>query len=77
MAFIDILDGVAALPTDFAFDNGGIWTRKPYAGSYGTYGIRLDGTTGFTDRANGRSFTGVNMTEADNIDFTDLPPYTT
>ncbi len=77
LAFIDVLDGVAGQASDFAFTNVSTWTRKPYVGSYGSNGFRLDGSTGFTDSANGRSFTGTNMTEADNISFTDLPPYTT
>lgn len=78
MAFIDVLDGVAALPTDFGFDDGGTWTRKPYTGSYGTYGFRLDGSNGFNDASgNGRTFTALNMTSGDNIDFNDLPPYIT
>ncbi len=77
MAFIDVLDGISAAPTDFAFDNGGTWTRKPYTGGYGTYGFRLDGSNGFNDASgNGRSFSGVNM-DASNLDAADLPPYTT
>lgn len=75
MAFIDILDGVAGVPTDFAFDNGGVWTRKPYAGSYGTQGSRLDGSRGFIDASpNGFTFSGVNMDQS-NLDYIDLPPY--
>lgn len=78
MAFIDVLEGVSAAPTDFAFDDGGTWTRMPYAGSYGTYGFSLDGTNGFNDvSGNGQHFTGVNMTIEDNLDDADLPPYTT
>jgi hypothetical protein len=77
LAFIDVLEGVAALPTDFALSNGGVWTRKPYTGSYGTYGFRLDGSAGFNDvSGNGQHFTGVNMTAAANLDPADLPPFT-
>jgi hypothetical protein len=77
MAFIDVLEGVSAAPTDFAFDDGGTWTRMPYAGSYGTYGFSLDGTDGFNDvSGNGQHFSGVNMTIGDNLDDADLPPYT-
>lgn len=77
LAFIDVLEGVSAAPTDFAFDDGGTWTRMPYAGSYGTYGFSLDGTSGFNDvSGNGQHFTGLNMTIADNLDGADLPPYT-
>jgi hypothetical protein len=77
LAFVDVLDGVLAGPTDFAFDNGGTWTRKPYVGSYGSSGFCLDGSNGFTDTSiNGRVFTGTNMTIGANIDIADLPPYT-
>lgn len=77
LAFIDVLEGVSADPTAFAFSDGGTWTRKPYAGSYGTYGFSLDGTDGFNDvSGNGQHFTGVNM-DASNLDTADLPPYTT
>lgn len=77
IAFIDVLEGVSAAPTDFAFDDGGTWTRIPYAGSYGTYGFSLDGTDGFNDvSGNNQHFTGVNMTVADNLDDADLPPST-
>lgn len=76
LAFIDVLEGVSADPTAFAFDDGGTWTRMPYAGSYGTYGFSLDGTDGFNDvSGNGQNFTGVNM-DASNLDVADLPPYT-
>jgi hypothetical protein len=76
MAFIDVLEGVAGTPTDFAFDDGGTWTRKLYAGSYGTYGFKLDGSSLFNDTSgNGQNFTGVNM-DASNLDPADLPPYT-
>jgi hypothetical protein len=76
MAFIDVLEGVSAAPTAFGFDDGGTWTRQPYAGSYGTYGFSLDGTDGFNDvSGNGQHFTGVNMDET-NLDVADLPPYT-
>ena len=77
LAFIDVLEGIAAVPGDFAFNNGGIWTRKKYAGSYGSYGFSLDGTDGFNDvSGNGQDFSGTNMTTADNLDPGDLPPYT-
>lgn len=75
LAFIDVLDGVSADASAFAFDNGGTWTRMPYAGSYGTHGFSLDGTDGFNDvSGNGQHFTGVNM-DATNLDFADLPPF--
>lgn len=77
MAFMEFCDSVAAAATDFAYDNGGTWTAKKYAGSYGTYGYRLDGTDGFNDTSGvGTDFTGTNMTVGDNISHSDLPPYT-
>lgn len=76
LAFMDLLEGVAAAPTDFAFDNGGTWTRKRYTGTYGTYGFKLDGTNGFNDTSgNGQNFSGFNM-DSSNLDLADLPPYT-
>jgi hypothetical protein len=77
LAFIDVLDGVSVDANSFGFDDGGVWTRKPYTGSYGTHGFRLDGINGFNDSSgNGQHFTGTNMTEVDNISDADLPPYT-
>jgi hypothetical protein len=78
IAFFDVLDGVSAAPTDFAFNDGGTWTRIPYAGSYGNNGFGLDGSSGFNTTA-GQSFAfiGNNMTVGDNLDTADLPPYTT
>ncbi len=76
LAFIDILEGVSADPTSFAFDNAGTWTRKRYTGSYGTYGFKLDGSDTFNDvSGNAQHFTGQNM-DASNLDAADLPPYT-
>ena len=75
LAFVDILDGVSEPPESFAFDNGGTWTRKPYVGSYGKYGFKLDGTDTFNDASgNHQNFTGTNM-DASNLDTGDLPPY--
>lgn len=76
LAFIDVLEGVSADASAFAFDDGGTWTRMPYAGSYGTYGFNLDGTDSFNDASgNGQHFTGMNM-DASNLDLADLPPWT-
>lgn len=78
MAFIEVIEGQSLEPTEFAFDNGGTWTRKPFTGSYGTHGFRIDGSAGFNDAANGRVFNAATgMTIAANIDTADLPPYTT
>lgn len=66
------IDGIQALPTDFAAidPSTGVWTPKAYAGSYGATGFRLDfvdnsGSTAATigaDRSgNGFNFTPVNV----------------
>lgn len=75
LAFIDILDGVAADASSFAFNNGGTWTRKPYTGGYGAFGFRIDGSNGFND-ASGSGFTFFNR-GGTSLDAADLPPYTT
>lgn len=76
VAFIDVVDGTDCVPSDFAFDNGGTWTRKPFAGSHGAQGFSLTGQRNFHDvSGNGHRFVGNNMT-LDNIDRADLPPYT-
>jgi hypothetical protein len=78
MAFIDFVDNSSPDPTAFGFQDGANWTRKPFAGAFGDYGFSLDGVNGFTDVGpNGLHFSGVSMTEAANIDYSDLPPYTT
>lgn len=74
MAFIDCLEGVSAAPTDFAFDDGGTWTRKEYTGSYGNYGFSLDGSSFNDVGPNGLDFTPVNM-DGTNLDAVDLPPF--
>lgn len=78
LAFIEVLDGVSQAASVFGFDNSGVWTRKPYTGSYGTLGFRLDGASGVLGAdatGHGQTFTGTNM-DASNLDFFDLPPFT-
>ncbi len=76
LAFVDVVVGTAQTPADFAFDDGGVWTRKKYAGSYGSYGLAFDGSDGFSDvSGNSLDMTPENMTGAD-LDTYDLPPYT-
>lgn len=73
LAFLDIVSGQSLGPDEFAFDNGGTWTRKPYGGSYGTFGLSLDGSQGFNDvSGNGFHFTNVGGVQ---LDFDDLPPH--
>jgi hypothetical protein len=77
LAFIDVLDGVSADPTAFAFDSSGVWSRKIYTGSRGTHGFSIDGSTGVLGAdvsGNGQTFTGSNM-DVSNLDFSDLPPW--
>lgn len=75
LAFIDVIEGQSRAPTDFAFNNAGTWTRKPYTATpYGTHGFSLDGVDGFNDAVNNWDFTGHNMTVADNLSL-DLPPW--
>jgi hypothetical protein len=78
IAFVDFVDGQALAASSFGFDNAGTWTRKKYAGFYGTYGFSLDGSTGILGddvSPNGLDFTGTNM-DSSNLDTGDLPPYT-
>jgi hypothetical protein len=61
--------------TDLGFDDGGTWTHKPYTGSYGTRGFRLDGTNGYISQVNAYDFT-ANDPDLPPLDTVDLPPYT-
>ena len=75
LAFIQIIQDAAPAVTDVAFDDGGTWTHKTYAGSRGTYGIFLDGTNGFIDVENDVDFSSYNGATGVELDFADLPPY--
>lgn len=76
-AFFDIVEGTTGGATDFAFNNGGTWTRKPYAGAYGTHGWGWDGSDGFNSTAGViEALTANNVTTGSNLDFGDLPPWT-
>jgi hypothetical protein len=78
IAFIDVLETVQP-PTDFAFSNGGVWTRKPYAGAHTNHSYSLDGRLGFavTGGLPANNFTPLAPTsEAANLDASDLPPFT-
>jgi hypothetical protein len=76
IAFVDIVQGLALEPSAFAFNKNGTWTRRPFEGSYGTYGFSLTGEGGLgVDRSGNRQhFTGTNM-DATNLDPEDLPPF--
>lgn len=73
LAFLDVVSGQSLGPDEFAFDNGGTWSRKPYTGSYGNFGFSLDGSDGFNDvSGNGFHFNNEGGVQ---LDFDDLPPY--
>lgn len=74
-AFIDVVHGQDVAVTDFGFDDGGTWTRKRYAGAYGTYGYRLDGSNGYISTIGGYDF-GQHASSPPPLDYDDLPPYT-
>jgi hypothetical protein len=76
LAFIDVVEGLSLPPAAFAHSVGGVWTRRPYVGSYGNYGFALDGSRGFQDvSGNGQHFAPTNMGASNLLD--DMPPYTT
>jgi hypothetical protein len=75
LAFLDIVQDLSLDPAAFAFNDSGTWTALKYAGAYGAFGVRLDGTDGFNDvSGNGQHFTGNEM-NLTNLDFADLPPF--
>lgn len=75
VAFVQVIEGQALLPTDVGVDDGGVWKHKRYTGAFGTHGYYLNGANGFTDSVRSLVFTGNNMTLADNLDFNDVPPF--
>ena len=66
---VHFIDGQALTPSSFGqFDSNGMWQAKPYAGTYGTNGFRLDfsdptsTTTLMLDRSgNGNNWTANNI----------------
>jgi len=79
IAFIDVIEA-SLTPISFAFLNGGIWTRKPYTGTYTSNSFSLDGLPGFAATVGGaaHNFTPLSgTTEAANLDASDLPPFIT
>lgn len=74
LAFMDFVEGASLAPTDFAFNNGGVWTRKKFTGSYGTNGFGLDGSSGLNTTF-GKAYT-FSQTGTITISSSDLPPYT-
>lgn len=76
IAFFDIIEGTTGGPTDFAFNNGGTWTRKPYPNSYGTHGWGWDGTNGFNSTAGVIEALTANVVVLGDLDTVDLPPWT-
>ena len=73
-AFLEMVSGQQLAASDFGFDDGGTWTRKPFAGSFGSFGFSLDGSDGFNDvSGNGFDFTDNGGVTLDPLD---LPPFT-
>jgi hypothetical protein len=70
IAEVNVLDGIAAEPTDFGeYDqDSGIWKPKAYTGSYGTNGFYLDfkdaSDLGDDESGNGNDFTENNIAAA-------------
>lgn len=75
MAFMELVDAASLDPSSFAFSDGGVWTRKPYTGSYGTNGWLMDGFGGAGVDASGGGNDFLN--NGCTLDDADLPPYTT
>lgn len=75
LAFIEIVSGQSLAPTEFAFNNGGVWTCKPGKGGHGNFGFLLDGARELQD-ATGNGF-NFNQSGDVGFDRTDLPPYIT
>lgn len=73
-AFCQIIRGVVNIG-DLAFDNGGTWTHKPYAGSHGVGGVNLDGRNGVVDAASGYVWDDAANFALMGLDYADLPPY--
>jgi len=77
IAEVNVLDGIAAEPTDFGEydEDSGIWKPKAYTGSYGTNGFYLDfkdaANLGNDASGNGNNFTENNITSVDQA--TDTP----
>jgi hypothetical protein len=73
LAFFQIVSGAQLTPDAFGEESGGVWKHKPYEGSYGAWGLCLDGTGGFNDvSGNGFHFTNVGGVQ---LDPNDLPPH--
>ena len=72
-----VVEGQQLAATDFGYDNGGTWSWKDYAGSFGTHGFRVNpqnsSQIGTDQSGNGYSFTLNNM-DTSNFDGADFPP---
>jgi len=65
LANVIFADGQSLLPADFGQDVGGVWTPKPYTGSFGANGFHLTfadlGMLGRDTSGNGNHWTPVNF----------------
>jgi hypothetical protein len=75
IAFMDLVEGSSLDPSEFAFNNSGTWTRKKYAGSYGTHGFGLDGSVGLSTTY-GKSYLFTAYGVAVALSSSDMPPFT-
>lgn len=74
LAFIQVIDGTQAAPTDVGHDVAGTWSHKPYAGSFGSTGFYFAGDDGLYTRSGfGQPYEFTNGGAA--MDPADVPPY--
>ena len=76
IAFFDVVEGTTGGASDFAFNNGGTWTRKPYVGSYGNHGFGWDGSNGFNATSGVTGALTASVVTTGDLDTVDLPPWT-
>lgn len=73
IAILEFVTGAALPPTAFGEQVGSTWMGKKYAGSYGSFGARWDGTDGFND-VSGNGFDLDDQGSGVALDPVDLPP---
>ncbi|MBD3407272.1 MAG: hypothetical protein GF411_14225 [Candidatus Lokiarchaeota archaeon] len=76
IAEVYFIDGQAKAPSDFGYDNGGTWTPKAYAGTFGSEGFYLDfensSDLGADVSGNNNDWTTNNIDSSNQS--TDVPP---
>ena len=68
-----VVEGQSLAPTAFGYDNGGTWSWKDYAGSFGTHGFRLN-PTGSGDLGQDKSGNGIDFTNSGVTFSSEKPP---